>query len=188
MSDSFVTPGFLNKVPSFRRAARIMGLSLFCVGLTGCGKGKGPDIDLSSGQETASSTLTSTATQSTQGGAATTGPSGPQDTTGNLETNTPGVTTSFDPGILTSLDLGTTSTGTGTGTGTGKDPNDQRDCSKIKWGDRLKEGAIIARGDVTGYLDSDGDGLVEEKLRDVGMCQMHLSGKRCGLMVYGRWG
>lgn len=147
---------------------------------SGCGKGKGTDIDLGTG--TQSSTQTATGTKSTQTGSNTTTTS-PQDSTGNPGASTPGVTSTFDPGILTSLDLGT---GTGTGTGPGK--NDRRDCAKIKWGDRLKEGAIISRGDVSGYIDSDGDGLVEEKLTDAGMCQMHLSGKRCGVMVYGRWG
>lgn len=167
----------------------VMGLGLLGLLATGCGKGKGNDIDLSGGQETGTSTLSgsnsATSTQSTNGTTTT----APQDTTGTTGATTPGVTTSFDPGILTSLDLGTTSgTGTGTATGTGTGPSGQRDCSKIKWGDRLKEGEIIARGDVSGYIDTDGDGLVEEKLRDAGMCQMHLSGKRCGLMMYGRWG
>lgn len=161
------------------QGAFLAGVVVFA---SGCGKGKGNDIELGTGEGTSSTTQNATVTTGTQTGNLTT-TSAPKDATQNTETTTPGITTSFDTGLLTSLDLGTTSA-----SGTGADPNDRRDCAKIKWGKRLKEGGIVSRGDVSGYMDADGDGLVEEKLRDVGMCQMHLSGKRCGLMVYGRWG
>lgn len=62
----------------------------------------------------------------------------------------------------------------------------QRDCEKISWGDGMKEGDVIARGDVEGFVDSDKDGVVEQQPTDAGMCQFHLTGKKCGLVLYSR--
>lgn len=62
----------------------------------------------------------------------------------------------------------------------------QRDCANISWGESLKEGAVVARGDVQGFVDSDNDGAVERETKDAGMCQFHLTGKKCGLVLYSR--
>lgn len=62
----------------------------------------------------------------------------------------------------------------------------KRDCDKIKWGKKgLKKGSIVARGDVKGYFDPDGDFTLDEKPRDAGMCELHLTKHRCALMLYG---
>lgn len=167
-------------------ARRMAGLGLLALLVSACGKGRGNDIDL--GTDTDGSTTTQLSTTTSKGtatGKSTSTPKGDATSTGATGATTPGITTSFDTGLLTLTMTGPGNTG---GSGTQTSPKGKRDCSKIKWGKRLKEGAIISRGDVTGYMDTDGDGLVEEKLRDVGMCQLHLSGKRCGLVVYGRWG
>lgn len=74
--------------------------------------------------------------------------------------------------------------GEGEGEGGGDKPN--RDCEKIQWGSGgVKKGQVVPRDDQTGYLDKDGDGKLETEETDVGMCQLHLTGKRCGLVITG---
>lgn len=60
-----------------------------------------------------------------------------------------------------------------------------RDCDKISWGSGMKTGSIIQRTETTGYLDTNGDGKLEETPTKVGTCQLHLTGKKCGLVFYG---
>lgn len=72
--------------------------------------------------------------------------------------------------------------------GDGKEDGDKpkRDCEKIQWGSgSIKNGQIVPRDDQKGYLDKDGDGKLETDETEVGMCQLHLSGKRCGLVMTG---
>lgn len=65
-------------------------------------------------------------------------------------------------------------------------PDNGRDCEKISWGSgSLKAGAIIPRDDQKGLLDKDGDGALESNETEVGTCQLHLTGKKCGLIMYG---
>lgn len=161
-----------------RVSQRMAYLSLTMLIGLGCHPGKGNDIDLSTGAAGASSTSSHSNTSASQSTQSTSSQS-------TQTSSSTGLSTGLTSGVLTSSHSSGQSSGS---QGTGSSPDPSRDCAKIKWGDRLKEGEIISRGDVRGYMDADGDGLVEEKLRDVGMCQMHLSGKRCGLMVYGRWG
>lgn len=75
------------------------------------------------------------------------------------------------------------SSGTGSG---GESGAGDRDCSKIAWGNALEESSIIPRGDVRGYVDQDGDGRLEKTEQDAGMCQLHMTGKKCGLVLYSR--
>lgn len=62
-----------------------------------------------------------------------------------------------------------------------------RDCEKIAWGGvDVAVGKIIARGDVQGYVDKNGDNKPERELVVAGMCEMHLTGKKCGIVNFGR--
>lgn len=80
---------------------------------------------------------------------------------------------------------GSKDTGSGdTGGGDGK-----RDCSKIKWGKKLSSNTklenIVPEGKNKGYVDTDGDGKVNtDKERDAGMCELHLSKKKCGYIAF----
>lgn len=69
------------------------------------------------------------------------------------------------------------------------EPND-RDCSKIQWGSgsSLVEGNIIPRTDAKGFVDKDGDNVIDETETDADMCQLHLSGRKCGFIIYGDTG
>lgn len=77
------------------------------------------------------------------------------------------------------------------GDGTGYPEND-RDCDKVAWGPlkgALHVGATLPRQEVTGYYDRDGDNKVElDKEVTVGTCAMHLTGRKCGIIVAGRKG
>lgn len=67
-----------------------------------------------------------------------------------------------------------------------KDKEEKRDCEKIAWGGgTLAKGQIVPETKVNGYVDEDGDGRLETQAMPAGMCELHLSGKRCGLIVYG---
>lgn len=66
-----------------------------------------------------------------------------------------------------------------------KDPQ-ERSCDDIVWGEELREGETVTLGATRGYLDADGDNKVEEKETDVGMCQLHQTGKKCGMVFYAR--
>lgn len=59
-----------------------------------------------------------------------------------------------------------------------------RNCDKIAWSKNLREGEIVIPGDADGYSDQDGDGELEVELREVGMCKLHESGKKCGLVIF----
>lgn len=89
-----------------------------------------------------------------------------------------------------STEAPTSSSNSSTDTPSGGETQDPelnpRDCDKIEWGSELKEGSVIERGDVQGYVDSDGDGAVEKEEQDAGMCQLHKTGKKCGLVLYSR--
>lgn len=62
----------------------------------------------------------------------------------------------------------------------------KRDCEKIQWGSGgVKKGQVVPRDNQKGYVDKDGDGKVETEETEVGMCQLHLSKKRCGLVMTG---
>lgn len=66
------------------------------------------------------------------------------------------------------------------------DKKEKRDCEKVDWGSgTLKEGQIVPETKVKGFVDEDGDGRLEAKSAPAGMCELHLSDKRCGLIVYG---
>lgn len=70
----------------------------------------------------------------------------------------------------------------------GEDPGNGRDCDKITWGTNttLAKGAVVPLDPTKGYMDSDGDGKVEtDKVVDVDMCQLHLSGKKCAIVTHG---
>lgn len=62
----------------------------------------------------------------------------------------------------------------------------ERNCDDIEWGEELREGGTVILGATRGYLDTDGDDKVEEKETDVGMCQLHRTGKKCGMVFYAR--
>lgn len=66
------------------------------------------------------------------------------------------------------------------------DDPDARSCDDIKWGEELREGDIVTLGATKGYLDADGDDKVEEQETEVGMCQLHRTGKKCGMVFYAR--
>lgn len=68
---------------------------------------------------------------------------------------------------------------------TGEVPK-ERSCDDIEWGDELEEGETVMLGATKGYLDSDGDDKVEAQETDVGMCQLHQTGKKCGMVFYAR--
>lgn len=59
-------------------------------------------------------------------------------------------------------------------------------CEKIKWGDSVKVGSVVPRLDTPGYWDADGDNKIDEKETQVGMCQLHLTGKKCGVVIFGK--
>lgn len=69
------------------------------------------------------------------------------------------------------------------------EPKD-RDCDKIQWGNgrSLVEGEIIPRTDAKGFVDKDGDNVIEETETDADMCQLHMSGRKCGFIIYGDTG
>lgn len=74
------------------------------------------------------------------------------------------------------------------GDGTGYPKND-RDCDKVKWGTPstpIRRGSPVARQDVKGYFDKDGDNKIERTLAEVGTCQLHLTGRKCGVIVVGK--
>lgn len=77
------------------------------------------------------------------------------------------------------------------GNGTGY-PKNNRNCDKVQWGPkkgRIGIGAPLPRQEVPGFFDSDGDNKVERgKVVDVGTCAMHLTGRKCGIIVVGRKG
>lgn len=62
----------------------------------------------------------------------------------------------------------------------------ERNCDDIAWGEELREGETVILGATKGYLDTDGDNKVERKETDVGMCQLHRTGKKCGMVFYAR--
>lgn len=67
-----------------------------------------------------------------------------------------------------------------------KSGESKRDCEQIKWGKKgVKEGNVVARGDVQGFADSNDDFKPEKKEVDAGMCELHLSKYRCAMVVYG---
>lgn len=83
----------------------------------------------------------------------------------------------------------------GGGDSSGEQPGpDGRDCSKIQWGSDREVatiGKVVGRSDSTGYLDKNGNGRIdadEKTETQVGMCQMHLTGKKCGYVIYGDQG
>lgn len=72
------------------------------------------------------------------------------------------------------------------GEGGGGSEGGERDCEKIEWGKKgVKKGEIVARGDVQGFADGDGDFEPEKKEVDAGMCELHLTKYRCALVLYG---
>lgn len=92
---------------------------------------------------------------------------------------------------------GEESTGGGSGgeDSSGDQPGpDGRDCSKIQWGNDREVatiGKVVGRSDSEGYLDKNGNGRIdadEKTNTQVGMCQMHLTGKKCGYVIYGNKG
>lgn len=80
----------------------------------------------------------------------------------------------------------TSSKDTDQGSSTEPQKPKERDCEKVAWGSELKEDTVITRGNVKGYVDTDGDGVVEQTEQDAGMCQLHETGKKCGLVLYSR--
>lgn len=74
-----------------------------------------------------------------------------------------------------------------------KDPNG-RDCSKIDWGSNSEVatiGKVVGRSDSIGYLDQNKNGRIDDdelKETQVGLCQLHLTGKKCGYVIYGNTG
>lgn len=60
----------------------------------------------------------------------------------------------------------------------------ERNCDEIAWSKNLREGDIVIPGETTGYADEDEDGEVEAQERSVGMCKLHESGKKCGLVLF----
>lgn len=102
-------------------------------------------------------------------------------------------------GVETQGDSQTSSDGSNTDDGTGSDssgtqePDDSgdgkptRDCAKIRWGSSniIRVGDILQRGDTPGYVDSNGDNKPEEVRRTAGMCELHMTGRKCGLVLYG---
>lgn len=69
--------------------------------------------------------------------------------------------------------------------GSAKEPK-ERSCDQIEWSEKLREGEVVVLGKTRGYLDTDGDNKVEEKETEVGMCQLHKTGKKCGMVFYAR--
>lgn len=71
-------------------------------------------------------------------------------------------------------------------------PENNRDCDKVSWGPlkgALNVGATLPRQEVPGFYDSDGDNRPElDKEVTVGTCAMHLTGRKCGIIVAGRKG
>lgn len=67
------------------------------------------------------------------------------------------------------------------------DPDSKvRDCDKIAWGSaNVAVGQVIARGDVKGYIDKNADNKPERELVLAGMCEMHMTGKKCGIVNFG---
>lgn len=74
-----------------------------------------------------------------------------------------------------------------------QDPNG-RDCSKIDWGsdsEIASVGKIVGRSDSVGYLDRNKNGRIDDdelEETQVGLCQLHLTGKKCGYVIYGDTG
>lgn len=83
-----------------------------------------------------------------------------------------------------------------TGDGTDKDPDGDSDesggsddkdpCKAIKWGDKVKVGSIVPRGDTPGFWDQDGNGTLDKEETQVGMCELHKTGKKCGVVIFGK--
>lgn len=105
---------------------------------------------------------------------------GTEDSSGENNTDT-------ETGTETGSD-GNTDPGTDTGTDTTDENNKKRDCSKIQWGSGLAKGEVIPRSDVRGFLDSDGDKKADDTETDVGMCALHQTDAKCGLVVTGFMG
>lgn len=79
--------------------------------------------------------------------------------------------------------------GSKTGSKTGGGKGSERDCDKIAWASGSEiipsVGAILPRDDQTGFVDSNGDGVSEDKPTQAGMCALHKTGAKCALVTYG---
>lgn len=63
----------------------------------------------------------------------------------------------------------------------GEDP-----CDKIQWGVTVKIGAVVPRGDTPGFWDKDKDNKLDEGETQVGMCELHKTGKKCAIVIFGK--
>lgn len=129
----------------------------------------GDNTDATNSGATSTST-TGTTTTSTSGSAG--------DTSSDATTDE---STSTDSTGDTSSDTSTSSTSdtdTDTDTDTG---GNKRSCDNINWG----VGDVVERRTAQGYVDQDGDDELETSKRDAGMCELHLSNRKCGLVLFG---
>lgn len=105
------------------------------------------------------------------------------DNTGVTTTSTTGTSTTSttgDAGTSSTDDSSDETTSTdSTGDTTTEEP--ARDCANIEWG----KGDVVERGTAQGYVDQDGDDELETDKTDAGMCELHLSGRKCGLVLFG---
>lgn len=111
--------------------------------------------------------------ESSTSGDATTGDA----TTSTTTTSTTGQTSSTPSSDESSTDMtGDTSSSSDTTT---EEP--KRDCDKIQWG----QGQVVERRTAQGYVDKDADDELETEETAAGMCELHLSGRKCGLVLFG---
>lgn len=137
------------------------------------------------------STATSTSGTSSAGGATTgTSTSTGTSTTTTTTTATTTTTTTASAGDTSSDSTSDETTSTDTTGDTSSDSSSssdtdtggpKRDCEKIDWG----RGKVVKRGEAEGYVDQDGDDALETDKTDAGMCELHLSGRKCGLVLFG---
>lgn len=130
---------------------------------------EGSESDESTGSDGSSNTKTNT-------GATTTSTTG---TTTTSTTGNAGDTSSDDSSDETTSTDSTGDTSSDSSSSDTQEP--ARDCAKISWG----QGDVVERGSAKGYVDTDGDDKLETQETQAGMCELHLSGRKCGLVLFG---
>ena len=63
--------------------------------------------------------------------------------------------------------------------------SDTGECSAVEWGSGLKIGEKVSNWAMSGYIDNDGDGVVEELEVDYDFELIHCTGKQSMVLIYG---
>lgn len=71
-------------------------------------------------------------------------------------------------------------------TGGGADAGGGGDsCTEIEWGTGFAVGEVVANWEHTGYIDDDGDGVVEEEEVEFNLEDVHCSGAKTMVLIIG---